>query len=62
MTIISELLLLLPPPLQGLEFAPWCLDYWADPSHLDQAVLTIGDVGGQVCKQQDRREDKRPSD
>ncbi|GAA6221572.1 WD repeat-containing protein 49 isoform X1 [Lates japonicus] len=34
--------------LQGLKFTPWCLDYWADPSHLDQAVLTIGDIGGQV--------------
>ncbi|KAM4565922.1 cilia- and flagella-associated protein 337-like [Odontesthes bonariensis] len=34
--------------LQGLSFVPWCLDYWMDPSHPDQAVLTIGDVGGQV--------------
>ncbi|XP_070762160.1 cilia- and flagella-associated protein 337-like [Enoplosus armatus] len=34
--------------LQGLKFTPWCLDYWVDPSHLDQAVLTIGDIGGQV--------------
>uniref|UniRef100_UPI003AB02E93 cilia- and flagella-associated protein 337-like n=1 Tax=Centroberyx gerrardi TaxID=166262 RepID=UPI003AB02E93 len=34
--------------LQGLKFTPWCLDYWADPSHPDQAVLTIGDIGGQV--------------
>ncbi|XP_072247742.1 cilia- and flagella-associated protein 337-like [Leuresthes tenuis] len=34
--------------LQGLRFVPWCLDYWTDPSHPDQAVLTIGDVGGQV--------------
>ncbi|KAM9853495.1 cilia- and flagella-associated protein 337-like [Aulostomus maculatus] len=34
--------------LQGLKFTPWCLDYWADPSHPDQAVLTIGDTGGQV--------------
>lgn len=50
-----------PPPLQGLEFTPWCLDYWADPSHPDQAVLTIGDVGGQVCEQ-DRQEDRRPCD
>uniref|UniRef100_H3C045 Uncharacterized protein n=1 Tax=Tetraodon nigroviridis TaxID=99883 RepID=H3C045_TETNG len=33
---------------QGLKFTPWCLDYWADPSHPDSAVLTIGDVGGQV--------------
>ncbi|XP_038550212.1 WD repeat-containing protein 49-like [Micropterus salmoides] len=34
--------------LQGLKFAPWCLDYWVDPSHPDQAVLTIGDIAGQV--------------
>ncbi|XP_047449893.1 WD repeat-containing protein 49-like [Mugil cephalus] len=34
--------------LQGLKFTPWCLDYWADPSDPDQAVLTIGDIGGQV--------------
>ncbi|KAM4628419.1 cilia- and flagella-associated protein 337-like [Polymixia lowei] len=34
--------------LQGLKFVPWCLDYWADPSHPDLAVLTIGDTGGQV--------------
>lgn len=34
--------------LQGLKFAPWCLDYWADPSQADQAVLSIGDIGGQV--------------
>ncbi|XP_054455537.1 WD repeat-containing protein 49-like [Anoplopoma fimbria] len=34
--------------LQGLKFTPWCLDYWADPSNPDQAVLTIGDIGGQV--------------
>ncbi|XP_030600579.1 WD repeat-containing protein 49 [Archocentrus centrarchus] len=34
--------------LQGLQFVPWCLDYWVDPSHPDQAVLTIGDIGGQV--------------
>ncbi|XP_040929431.1 WD repeat-containing protein 49-like isoform X2 [Betta splendens] len=34
--------------LQGLKFTPWCLDYWADPSLPDQAVLTIGDTGGQV--------------
>ncbi|CAM9344814.1 unnamed protein product, partial [Lampetra planeri] len=34
--------------LQGLKFAPWCLDYWVDPSNPDQAVLTIGDIGGQV--------------
>ncbi|XP_035860469.1 WD repeat-containing protein 49-like [Sander lucioperca] len=34
--------------LQGLKFTPWCLDYWVDPSHPDQAVLTIGDIGGQV--------------
>ncbi|XP_019950704.2 cilia- and flagella-associated protein 337 isoform X1 [Paralichthys olivaceus] len=34
--------------LQGLTHTPWCLDYWADPSHPDQAVLTIGDIGGQV--------------
>ncbi|XP_030294222.1 WD repeat-containing protein 49 isoform X1 [Sparus aurata] len=34
--------------LKGLKFTPWCLDYWGDPSHLDQAVLTIGDIGGQV--------------
>ncbi|XP_039985937.1 WD repeat-containing protein 49-like [Xiphias gladius] len=34
--------------LQGLKFTPWCLDYWVDPSHPDQAILTIGDTGGQV--------------
>ncbi|XP_051252810.1 WD repeat-containing protein 49-like isoform X1 [Dicentrarchus labrax] len=34
--------------LQGLKFTPWCLDYWVDPSHSEQAVLTIGDIGGQV--------------
>uniref|UniRef100_A0A3P9IIR4 Uncharacterized protein n=1 Tax=Oryzias latipes TaxID=8090 RepID=A0A3P9IIR4_ORYLA len=34
--------------LQGLRFAPWCLDYWMDPCDADQAVLTIGDTGGQV--------------
>ncbi|XP_047191770.1 uncharacterized protein LOC118299771 isoform X2 [Scophthalmus maximus] len=34
--------------LQGLKFTPWCLDYWVDRSHPDQAVLTIGDIGGQV--------------
>lgn len=34
--------------LKGLKFTPWCLDYWADPSLPDQAVLTIGDIGGQV--------------
>ncbi|TMS07252.1 WD repeat-containing protein 49 [Larimichthys crocea] len=33
--------------LQGLKFTPWCLDYWVDPSHPDQAVLTLGDIGGQ---------------
>uniref|UniRef100_A0A8C7YBR9 Uncharacterized protein n=1 Tax=Oryzias sinensis TaxID=183150 RepID=A0A8C7YBR9_9TELE len=34
--------------LQGLRFAPWCLDYWMDPCDADQAVLIIGDTGGQV--------------
>ncbi|XP_075956666.1 cilia- and flagella-associated protein 337-like [Anarhichas minor] len=34
--------------LQGLKFTPWCLDYWVDPSNPDQAVLTIGDIGGRV--------------
>ncbi|KAK7882863.1 hypothetical protein WMY93_029037 [Mugilogobius chulae] len=34
--------------IQGLPFTPWCLDYWADPFLPDQAVLTIGDIGGQV--------------
>ncbi|KAI4815131.1 hypothetical protein KUCAC02_005294 [Chaenocephalus aceratus] len=33
---------------KGLIFTPWCLDYWVDPSDPDQAVLTIGDIGGQV--------------
>ncbi|KAF3848016.1 hypothetical protein F7725_021044, partial [Dissostichus mawsoni] len=33
---------------KGLMFTPWCLDYWVDPSDPDQAVLTIGDIGGQV--------------
>ncbi|XP_031716832.1 WD repeat-containing protein 49, partial [Anarrhichthys ocellatus] len=31
-----------------LKFTPWCLDYWVDPSNPDQAVLTIGDIGGWV--------------
>uniref|UniRef100_A0A3P8UQV2 WD repeat domain 49 n=1 Tax=Cynoglossus semilaevis TaxID=244447 RepID=A0A3P8UQV2_CYNSE len=34
--------------LQGLKFTPWCMDYWADVSQPDRAVLTIGDIGGQV--------------
>ncbi|CAI5694207.1 unnamed protein product [Oreochromis niloticus] len=34
--------------LQGLNFTPWCLDYWVDPCNPDQAVLTIGDIGGRV--------------
>ncbi|XP_072315674.1 cilia- and flagella-associated protein 337-like [Eucyclogobius newberryi] len=34
--------------IQGLKFTPWCLDYWADPSLPDQAVLSVGDIGGQV--------------
>ncbi|KAK2847046.1 hypothetical protein Q5P01_010045 [Channa striata] len=34
--------------LQGLKFTPWCLDYWENPSHPDQAILTMGDIGGQV--------------
>ncbi|XP_042342868.1 WD repeat-containing protein 49-like [Plectropomus leopardus] len=34
--------------IQGLKFTPWCLDYWVDPSQPDQAVLTLGDIGGQV--------------
>lgn len=34
--------------LQGLKFTPWCLDDWAEPSQADRAVLTIGDIGGQV--------------
>ncbi|XP_040048503.2 cilia- and flagella-associated protein 337 [Gasterosteus aculeatus] len=34
--------------IQGLKLIPWCLDYWADPSNPDHAVLTIGDNGGQV--------------
>uniref|UniRef100_A0A668RGP8 WD repeat domain 49 n=1 Tax=Oreochromis aureus TaxID=47969 RepID=A0A668RGP8_OREAU len=34
--------------LQGLNFTPWCLDYWVDPCNPDQAVLTIGDIGGWV--------------
>ena len=39
--------------LQGLKFTPWCLDYWVDPSHSDQAVLTIGDIGGQVIHREE---------
>lgn len=39
---------------KGLKFTPWCLDYWVDPSNPDQAVLTIGDVGGQVMSTQNR--------
>nr|XP_061797439.1 WD repeat-containing protein on Y chromosome-like [Nerophis lumbriciformis] len=34
--------------VQGLTFTPWCLDYWADPSKPDDAILAIGDIGGQV--------------
>ncbi|XP_061684390.1 WD repeat-containing protein on Y chromosome-like [Syngnathoides biaculeatus] len=34
--------------VQGLSFTPWCLDYWPDASNPDQAILTIGDIGGQV--------------
>ncbi|XP_015233748.1 PREDICTED: uncharacterized protein LOC107086957 isoform X1 [Cyprinodon variegatus] len=34
--------------LKGLTFAPWCLDFWMGSSHSDQAVLTIGDIGGKV--------------
>ncbi|XP_068601795.1 cilia- and flagella-associated protein 337-like [Brachionichthys hirsutus] len=34
--------------LQGLKFTPWCLDYWVDPANVGQAVLTVGDIGGQV--------------
>ncbi|XP_074536397.1 cilia- and flagella-associated protein 337-like isoform X2 [Halichoeres trimaculatus] len=34
--------------IQGLKFTPWCLDYWTNPSQPDQAVLAIGDIGGQV--------------
>ncbi|XP_068174144.1 cilia- and flagella-associated protein 337-like [Antennarius striatus] len=34
--------------IQGLKFTPWCLDYWVDLANVDQAVLTIGDIGGQV--------------
>ncbi|XP_068441993.1 cilia- and flagella-associated protein 337-like [Clinocottus analis] len=34
--------------LQELKFTPWCLDYWVDSSNPDVAVLTIGDIGGQV--------------
>ncbi|KAM6932151.1 LOW QUALITY PROTEIN: cilia- and flagella-associated protein 337-like [Lycodopsis pacificus] len=33
---------------QGLKFTPWCQEYWVDPSNPDQAVLTIGDIRGQV--------------
>ncbi|KAL0973459.1 hypothetical protein UPYG_G00203920 [Umbra pygmaea] len=34
--------------LQGLKYTPLCLDYWFHPTHPDQAVLAIGDTGGQV--------------
>ncbi|XP_061781773.1 cilia- and flagella-associated protein 337-like isoform X2 [Nerophis lumbriciformis] len=34
--------------LQGMKFTPWCLDYWTNTSNPDHAVLTIGDIGGQV--------------
>ncbi|KAM9811354.1 cilia- and flagella-associated protein 337-like isoform 1-T2 [Syngnathus typhle] len=34
--------------VQGLRFTPWCLDYWSNASKADQAILTIGDIGGQV--------------
>ncbi|XP_051934207.1 WD repeat-containing protein 49-like isoform X2 [Hippocampus zosterae] len=34
--------------VQGLRFTPWCLDYWSDASKPDQAILTLGDIGGQV--------------
>uniref|UniRef100_A0A3Q3DE08 Uncharacterized protein n=1 Tax=Hippocampus comes TaxID=109280 RepID=A0A3Q3DE08_HIPCM len=34
--------------VQGLKFTPWCLDYWSDASKPDQAILALGDIGGQV--------------
>ncbi|XP_030621088.1 WD repeat-containing protein 49 [Chanos chanos] len=34
--------------IQGLEHTPICLDYWYHPQDPDQAVLTFGDMGGQV--------------
>ncbi|XP_067102682.1 cilia- and flagella-associated protein 337-like [Osmerus mordax] len=46
--LLSKQELSLQYKLQGLRHAPLCLDYWADPAHPDQAVLTIGDTGGQV--------------
>ncbi|XP_048836775.1 WD repeat-containing protein 49-like isoform X1 [Brienomyrus brachyistius] len=34
--------------LQGLRHPPICLDYWSNPHNPDQAVLSFGDMGGQV--------------
>ncbi|XP_077396639.1 cilia- and flagella-associated protein 337-like isoform X2 [Festucalex cinctus] len=34
--------------VQGLRFTPWCLDYWSNASKADEAILAIGDIGGQV--------------
>uniref|UniRef100_A0A8C7MU10 WD repeat domain 49 n=1 Tax=Oncorhynchus kisutch TaxID=8019 RepID=A0A8C7MU10_ONCKI len=34
--------------LQGLRYAPLSLDYWCHPTYPAQAVLSIGDTGGQV--------------
>uniref|UniRef100_A0A8K9UTR4 WD repeat domain 49 n=1 Tax=Oncorhynchus mykiss TaxID=8022 RepID=A0A8K9UTR4_ONCMY len=34
--------------LQGLRYAPLSLDYWCHPTYPAQAVLTMGDTGGQV--------------
>ncbi|XP_071214031.1 cilia- and flagella-associated protein 337-like isoform X2 [Salvelinus alpinus] len=34
--------------VQGLRYAPLSLDYWCHPTYPAQAVLTMGDTGGQV--------------
>ncbi|XP_062409086.1 WD repeat-containing protein 49-like [Sardina pilchardus] len=34
--------------LQGLRHTPIALDYWSSPQDPDQAVLSLGDVGGKV--------------
>ncbi|KAI1893903.1 hypothetical protein AGOR_G00128440 [Albula goreensis] len=34
--------------LQGLQHAPISLDYWFSPQNANEAVLSFGDVGGQV--------------
>ncbi|XP_029571967.1 WD repeat-containing protein 49-like [Salmo trutta] len=44
--------------LQGLRYAPLSLDYWFHPTYPAQAVLTMGDTGGQVRGEGGRQGDK----